>query len=313
MISIDSLNSRSIANIHVGQVGRERGFVKMNNPDWATVGFLLSREQIYQKLEEKEFRYNCVYILVGTDDHRKIQNVYVGQQRIRNNGRSIIERLKDHHANKDEKYSNKWQWVLIFTSKLGDWTTGDISALEYILYNLFPAQLLLNSNTPNYAGLNLNKYYDKTMQIVQLLKSVGFEIQDYSTGKENRLEKSTEADQKVLESDEKVCKTQNPEEISSISNEEVARILNSITVADIARTSGKFQLYPQKRDGSWHFSLYYKKSQGERCHIEVNRAMKDNTLKRGLELVMQNRVICNVQMPNDAEYAKYILHQRKLS
>lgn len=310
MISIDSLNSNSIANIRLCQTGGKFGFTRLDNSDWGTIGFLMPREQIYGQFSEKEFRYNCIYFLIGTDEHNKIQHIYVGQSRIRNNGRSIIERLKDHHTNKDERYNDKWQKVLIFTNRFGKWTTGDISALEYIFYNKFSKQLLLNSNTPNHAGIKLDRYNDKVMQIVYMLKRVGFEVQDQKTEYENIPEKRAKAEINVLEADGNVHKDQNPETISS---EEIARVLSSITVADIAKTSGKFQLYPQKRDGSWHFSLYYKKSQGERGHIEVNRAMKDNTLKRGLELVMQNRIICNVQMPNDAEYVKYILQQRKLS
>ena len=67
---------------------------KYINDDWGTIAFKIPRDEIQLKFEDAELRFNCIYFLTGLDG--VIRKVYVGQAKKRNNGESVLARLREH-------------------------------------------------------------------------------------------------------------------------------------------------------------------------------------------------------------------------
>lgn len=163
-----------IINIKSVPVQARIGASKYMNSDWGTVAFILPRNQIQLKFGDEELRYNCLYFLFGFDGTK--EKVYVGQAKKRNNGESVLARLREHDKNSYESYHDIWTWAIVVTGKDDTWTVDDLHALEHAFYNEIPSEQNLNGNNPNSGGADYTYYNDKINQIKNYITAIGFSL-----------------------------------------------------------------------------------------------------------------------------------------
>lgn len=161
-------------NIKSEPVQAHIGSQKWSNDDWATIAFLIDRREIQHRFADPELRYNCIYFLIGYGTDKEL--VYVGQAKKRNNGESVLARLREHDDSTTEKYRDQWQWIVAVTNKNDAWSLDDLNALEHAFYAEIPADQNLNGNNPNSGGADYDKYVDKIQQIKSLVTAIGFEV-----------------------------------------------------------------------------------------------------------------------------------------
>lgn len=143
--------------------------IKLTNDDWGTVAFKIPRHEIEDSFSDMELRNNCIYILTGLEG--TIRKTYVGQAKKRNNGESVLARLREHVKSNTERYSDVWTTVMVFTGKDGAWSLDDLNALEHALYNEIPSERCLNGNEPNSGGADYDRYMDKLVQIRSYIRT----------------------------------------------------------------------------------------------------------------------------------------------
>lgn len=163
-----------IINIKSVPVQARIGASKYMNSDWGTVAFILPRNQIQLQFSDMELRYNCIYFLFGFDGTK--EKVYVGQAKKRNNGESVLARLREHDKNSYESYHDIWTWAIVVTGKDDTWTVDDLHALEHAFYNEIPSEQNLNGNNPNSGGADYTYYNDKINQIKNYITAIGFSL-----------------------------------------------------------------------------------------------------------------------------------------
>ena len=145
---------------------------KCSNDDMGTIAFSIPRNEIQQKFAEKELRYNCIYFLVGYSDEEDdigTEKIYVGQAKKRNDGESVLVRLREHDKSTTELYRDIWQYAIVVTGREDSWTLDDLNALENIFYNKIPLSQNLNGNTPNSGGNDSTKYERRIADIESLV------------------------------------------------------------------------------------------------------------------------------------------------
>lgn len=162
-INIKSLNVKS----HIGSA-------KYVNDDWGTVAFVIPRNELQMRFEDIELQYNCIYFLIGFENNKEM--IYVGQAKKRNNGGSVLKRLREHDDSTTEKYRDVWDWVIVVTNKNDTWGLDDLNALENAFYHEIPAEQNLNGNNPNSGGADYEVYIDKIKQIKNYITSIGFTV-----------------------------------------------------------------------------------------------------------------------------------------
>lgn len=175
MASKTSKQKDNTINIHSYPVQMHIGSQKFENDDWGTIAYIIDRREIQNKFADKELRYNCIYFLFGYDENN-MEMCYVGQAKIRNDGESVLARLREHDKSTTEKYCDIWTWAVVVTNKNGSWTLDDLNALEHAFYAEIPAEQNLNGNNPNAGGADFDSYIDKIEQIKALVTTIGFNI-----------------------------------------------------------------------------------------------------------------------------------------
>ena len=161
-------------NIKSEPVQAHIGSLKWTNDDWGTIAFLIDRRELQNRFADKELRYNCLYFLIGYEGSTEM--VYVGQAKKRNNGESVLARLREHATSNTESYRDQWDWVIVVTNKDDSWGLDDLNALEHAFYAEIPAEQCLNGNNPNSGGADYSLYADKIIQIKSYVTSIGFNI-----------------------------------------------------------------------------------------------------------------------------------------
>lgn len=174
MASRASRQKDNTINIHSYPVQMHVGSQKFINDDWGTMAYIIDRREIQNKFADPELRYNCIYFLFGYEDNMEM--CYVGQAKIRNDGESVLARLREHDKSTTEKYCDIWDWAVVVTNKNGSWTLDDLNALEHAFYAEIPAEQNLNGNNPNAGGADFDNYIDKIEQIKALVTTIGFSI-----------------------------------------------------------------------------------------------------------------------------------------
>lgn len=167
-------NAQNTINIKSLPVQAHIGASKYVNDDWGTIAFIIPRNQLQLKFVDKELRYNCIYFLFGYEG--TTEKVYVGQAKKRNNGESVLARLREHDTSTTERYCDIWEWVVVCTGKEDTWSLDDLNALEHAFYNEISIEQSLNGNNPNSGGANYEAYTDKIKQIKNYITSIGFNI-----------------------------------------------------------------------------------------------------------------------------------------
>lgn len=161
-------------NIHSYPVQMHVGSQKFVNDDWGTIAYIIDRREVQNKFADPELRYNCIYFLFGYENNMEM--CYVGQAKIRNDGESVLARLREHDKSTTEKYRDIWDWAVVVTNKNGSWNLDDLNALEHAFYAEIPLEQNLNGNNPNAGGADFDKYIDKIEQIKALVTTIGFSI-----------------------------------------------------------------------------------------------------------------------------------------
>ncbi|MBP3799924.1 MAG: Eco57I restriction-modification methylase domain-containing protein [Bacilli bacterium] len=174
MASKASKQKDNTINIHSYPVQMHVGSQKFVNDDWGTMAYIIDRREIQNKFADPELRYNCIYFLFGYENNMEM--CYVGQAKIRNDGESVLARLREHDKSTTEKYCDVWDWAVVVTNKNGSWTLDDLNALEHAFYAEIPVEQNLNGNNPNAGGADFDSYIDKIEQIKKLVTTIGFSI-----------------------------------------------------------------------------------------------------------------------------------------
>lgn len=174
MARTKKISTQDTINIKSLPVQAHIGASKYVNNDWGTIAFIIPRKQLQLKFADKELRYNCIYFLFGFD--QTTEKVYVGQAKKRNNGESVLARLREHDTSKTESYRDIWEWAVVCTGKEDTWSLDDLNALEHAFYNEIPTTQNLNGNNPNSGGANYDAYTDKIRQIKNYITSIGFNL-----------------------------------------------------------------------------------------------------------------------------------------
>lgn len=174
MASRASKQKDNTINIHSYPVQMHVGSQKFVNDDWGTMAYIIDRREIQNKFADPELRYNSIYFLFGYENN--LEMCYVGQAKIRNNGESVLARLREHDDSTTEKYRDIWDWAVVVTNKNGAWTLDDLNALEHAFYAEIPVEQNLNGNNPNAGGADFDSYIDKIEQIKALVTTIGFSI-----------------------------------------------------------------------------------------------------------------------------------------
>lgn len=170
-------------NIKAMPVQMHIGSQKYVNDDWGTMAYIIDRREIQNKFADPELRYNCIYFLFGYENN--IEMCYVGQAKKRNDGESVLARLREHDKSTTEKYCDIWDWIVVVTNKNDAWTLDDLNALEHAFYAEIPTEQNLNGNNPNAGGANFDSYIDKIEQIKALVTTIGFSIFEKKIQTEN--------------------------------------------------------------------------------------------------------------------------------
>lgn len=183
MASRASKQKDNTINIHSYPVQMHVGSQKFVNDDWGTMAYIIDRREVQNKFADPELRYNCIYFLFGYENNMEM--CYVGQAKIRNDGESVLARLREHDKSTTEKYRDIWAWAVVVTNKNGSWTLDDLNALEHAFYAEIPVEQNLNGNNPNAGGADFDSYIDKIEQIKDLVTTIGFSIFAKKTQTEN--------------------------------------------------------------------------------------------------------------------------------
>lgn len=147
---------------------------KYINDDWGTIAFKIPRNEIQQKFEDAELRFNCIYFLIGLDGVTR--KVYTGQAKKRNNGESVLARLREHDKSATDWYCDIWTTAIVLTNKNDTWSLDDLNALEHAFYNEIPLEHSLNGNNPNSGGADYSTYTDKIKQVKDYIIALGYKI-----------------------------------------------------------------------------------------------------------------------------------------
>ena len=102
MASRASKKKDNTVNIHSYPVQMHVGSQKFVNDDWGTIAYIIDRREVQNKFADPELRYNCIYFLFGYENN--LEMCYVGQAKIRNDGESVLARLREHDKSTTEKY-----------------------------------------------------------------------------------------------------------------------------------------------------------------------------------------------------------------
>lgn len=192
-----SVDKSNTINIKCVPVQAHIGALRFSNDDWKTIAFSFSRTDLAQKFADKELRYNSIYFLFGYEDGHEV--VYVGQALKRKNGESVLARLREHDTSTEEKYRDKWNWVVAVTNEDDIWKSDELNALESIFIEEVPEEYSLNGRSQNNAGADNSLYADKVTQIKALITSIGFKIFENIPEKENIQVTSVVNDYSIVE------------------------------------------------------------------------------------------------------------------
>ena len=145
-----------------------------------------------------------MYTILKNDDfligyENGVEKVYIGQAKKRNNGGSVLERLREHDKSITEGYNDIWSWAVVVTSREDEFSLDDLNALENAFYKELPKQSILNGNTPNCGGVDSSRYTDKINQIKSYITSIGFQVFDDENESENIQITSTTNEYSVVE------------------------------------------------------------------------------------------------------------------
>lgn len=109
MLKVKGVGKSGVINIRCNPVEDHISSLKYANNDWGTVAFIIPRKEVMEHFVDLELRYNCIYFLIG---YNPMEQVYVGQAKKRNNGESVLARLREHIKNTTERYHNIWEYAL---------------------------------------------------------------------------------------------------------------------------------------------------------------------------------------------------------
>lgn len=118
------------------------------HPAWTTTVFVVPRSSIRFRMNVKEFENNCIYF---TYERSTGENLYVGQAGVRNKGKGVIQRLKEHES---DNLKDAWDIAFVFTSIITDDTSWNGSTLD-IIENDFERKthgINVNRKTPTKSG-----------------------------------------------------------------------------------------------------------------------------------------------------------------
>ena len=114
------------------------------------------------------------------------EKIYVGQAKKRNNGGSVLYRLREHDKNVMERYNSIWTYSIIITNIDDIWGPTELNQLENSLYDLIPKESRLNGNNPNFGGSNNSiDYKEKIRHIIAY--NIAIEVNTFNSNNTNNI------------------------------------------------------------------------------------------------------------------------------
>lgn len=157
------------------------------------ISFKIPRELINDRkavFKDKELGYSCIYFLIGVDNEKEKEKVYVGKAGLRNGGGSVMHRLREHIFVSQASYEYIWDRAIVFTCNNNLWGDTEINALERFFYWEIPSESRLNGCEPN--G-DKEAWEDLSPAIKQILFYLRyFKIKAFKEKEEQLKEKVTE-------------------------------------------------------------------------------------------------------------------------
>ena len=155
--------------------GNAKGKIKAQISNWNGIAYKIPRELLLECKDLDAFSKSGVYFLFGNT------NVYIGKAEVRKNGKAIHQRIVEHES---DKLKDKWNEVVIFTTKDKSWGLTEISFLENKFYNkvsMAGRYSTLNDQEPSMSTVTeekeseLEEFMDQAELILSLLGHQVFE------------------------------------------------------------------------------------------------------------------------------------------
>lgn len=155
--------------------GDANGKIKATITNWIGVAYKIPRAMLCECREFEAFSRSGVYLLFGTNC------VYIGQAEVRSSGEALFRRVNEHIQ---DRLSEAWDEVVIFTTRDNILGRTDISFLEHYLFDRatqVSRYRVLNSNTPSPGTVTeekrceLEEYADSAELILSMLGYKVFE------------------------------------------------------------------------------------------------------------------------------------------
>ena len=84
--------------------GTVKGAIKFSLSNWNGVIYKIPREELDSYKKREDFQHSGIYFLIGKDDEKNENLIYVGQAGVRKNGNGIYGRIIEHARNPVKDY-----------------------------------------------------------------------------------------------------------------------------------------------------------------------------------------------------------------
>ena len=155
--------------------GDSEGWIKCEIKYWTGLVYKIPRAQLKKHNDIQYLYQNCVYFLLGRDNEKKCDFIYVGQAAERSYNRGISDQRMQEHIRKNDV--KKWTEVIILTTSDNTLGSTELDYLEYMFYetaknaNRYDVR---NKNTPHKCTIKKDKqhiddFIKKAKNIVSVL------------------------------------------------------------------------------------------------------------------------------------------------
>ena len=204
--------------------------IEVTMPSWDGIAFRIKREYLHTAKDIAALKQCGVYFLYGatkTSAGEYSQKVYVGQGVLRQNGKGVFWRIKEH----DLQTEDYWSEAIAFVDTKKEWGKTEISYLENRFANMILAAKknqknyeVVNGNTPNPGNVTrakqweLDDYIEGATLILQVL-GYDFFMTEPSFISKTLPEISATVTPKNMVNDPKVSERKTPKELNSNIND----------------------------------------------------------------------------------------------
>ncbi len=139
--------------------GEVTGIIKCTMSNWTGVIYKVPRTKLTSDsiTRRSELNQSGVYFLLGKEEDKDRNVVYIGQAGVRKNGNGVLSRLMEHSRNESKDYFNE---VIILSTQTNSFGPTEISYLENKFTNLAKETnryIVKNANEPTMGNVTEEK------------------------------------------------------------------------------------------------------------------------------------------------------------